>query len=73
LSGPLIIVGKTKACAVLWQLGFAQMRPLDAAMMVQTSIAPVANYSARREINLAASTQWAARYAACCIERAKAG
>src|SRR5207245_10478335 len=34
---PLIIVGKTKACAGVWQLDFAIMRPFDAAVMAQPS------------------------------------
>ena len=48
---PLIIVGNTKACAALWQLDFAIMRPFDAARMVQTSSSAAAIYSSGGEIN----------------------
>src|SRR4051812_23478130 len=34
---PLIIGGKTKACAVFWQLDFAIMRPFDAALLLLIS------------------------------------
>src|SRR6476659_4858228 len=55
MQRPLIIAGKTKACALLWQLDFAVMRPFDAALMPHTSIARRAIYSARSEINLPAT------------------
>ena len=50
MERPLIIAAKTKACALLWQLDFAIMRPFDAASMSQTSMAGDAIYSAPTEI-----------------------